>query len=84
MYFAEDLASTMLATTLGLEFDPDKTLHHHEVPMHGYEIHHGRVVRSTEDDWLGVGIRFRPQNSPVLAGKRHRDDAGTAARSGIA
>jgi adenosylcobyric acid synthase len=40
-----------------IEFDPDKTLHHHEVPMHGYEIHHGRVVRSTEDDWLGVGIR---------------------------
>jgi adenosylcobyric acid synthase len=25
--------------------------------LHGYEIHHGRLCRSTEDDWLGVGIR---------------------------
>jgi len=26
-------------------------------PLHGYEIHHGQVARSAEDDWLGVGIR---------------------------
>ncbi|MCP9276223.1 cobyric acid synthase [Mycolicibacterium arenosum] len=38
-------------------FDPDKTLAHWESPLHGYEIHHGRVTRSAEDDWLGVGIR---------------------------
>ena len=42
-------------------FDPDKTLklwgNHGEAPLHGYEIHHGRVERSTEADWLGVGIR---------------------------
>jgi adenosylcobyric acid synthase len=40
-----------------IEFAPDKILRHHESPMRGYEIHHGRVSRSTEDDWLGVGIR---------------------------
>ena len=38
-------------------FAPDKTLRHHDEPLHGYEIHHGQVARSTEDDWLGVGIR---------------------------
>jgi adenosylcobyric acid synthase len=26
-------------------------------PLHGYEIHHGQVARSAEDDWVGVGIR---------------------------
>jgi adenosylcobyric acid synthase len=40
-----------------IEFAPEKTLRHHEAPLHGYEIHHGGVSRSTEDDWLGVGIR---------------------------
>ncbi len=38
-------------------FAPDKTLQHHESPLHGYEIHHGQLAASTEDDWLGVGIR---------------------------
>lgn len=38
-------------------FDRDKTLAHWENPLHGYEIHHGRVTRSAEPDWLGVGIR---------------------------
>jgi adenosylcobyric acid synthase len=38
-------------------FHPDKTLAHWDTPLHGYEIHHGRVTRSAEDDWLGVGIR---------------------------
>jgi adenosylcobyric acid synthase len=40
-----------------IEFAPEKTLRHHEAPLHGYEIHHGGLRRSTEDDWLGVGIR---------------------------
>ena len=38
-------------------FGQDKTLRRHEVPLHGYEIHHGQVSRSADDDWLGVGIR---------------------------
>lgn len=38
-------------------FAPDKTLQHHEGPLHGYEIHHGQLAASTEDDWFGVGIR---------------------------
>ncbi|MGZ8746047.1 MAG: cobyric acid synthase [Mycobacterium sp.] len=40
-----------------IEFAPEKTLRHHEAPLHGYEIHHGGLSRSTEDGWLGVGIR---------------------------
>jgi adenosylcobyric acid synthase len=39
-----------------VEFESDKTLRHHEAPMHGYEIHHGRLTLSTEDDWLVFGI----------------------------
>jgi adenosylcobyric acid synthase len=38
-------------------FAPDKTLRRHEVPLHGYEIHHGQLSRSVDDDWLGVGLR---------------------------
>jgi adenosylcobyric acid synthase len=38
-------------------FVPDKTLRRHEVPLHGYEIHHGQVSRSVDDDWLGIGLR---------------------------
>jgi adenosylcobyric acid synthase len=42
-------------------FDADKTLRvwrgEGPTPLRGYEIHHGRVVRHDEDDWLGVGIR---------------------------
>nr|WP_268778103.1 cobyric acid synthase [Mycolicibacterium malmesburyense] len=38
-------------------FAPDKTLCRHEEPLSGYEIHHGQVGRSAEDQWLGVGLR---------------------------
>lgn len=38
-------------------FAQEKTLRRHETPLHGYEIHHGQVARSAEDDWLGVGTR---------------------------
>jgi adenosylcobyric acid synthase len=38
-------------------FAQDKTLRPHQHPLHGYEIHHGQVTRSTEEDWLGVGVR---------------------------
>ena len=40
-----------------IEFDADKTLKHWDTPLYGYEIHHGRVARCAEPDWLGVGIR---------------------------
>lgn len=33
-----------------------KTLRRHEDPLCGYEIHHGQVSRSTEQQWLGSGI----------------------------
>ncbi|MGV0850975.1 cobyric acid synthase [Mycolicibacterium phlei] len=38
-------------------FAADKTLRRHLDPLSGYEIHHGQVARSTEADWLGVGLR---------------------------
>jgi len=38
-------------------FDAQKTLKRWDAPLRGYEIHHGRVVRNTEADWLGVGLR---------------------------
>jgi adenosylcobyric acid synthase len=38
-------------------FAPEKTLRRHDTPLDGYEIHHGQVSRSADDDWLGVGIR---------------------------
>jgi adenosylcobyric acid synthase len=42
-------------------FDAEKTLKlwggHGPIPLRGYEIHHGRVARSAEQDWLGVGLR---------------------------
>jgi adenosylcobyric acid synthase len=38
-------------------FTPDKTLRHRDTPLHGYEIHHGQIMRCAGDDWLGVGIR---------------------------
>ncbi len=38
-------------------FAPDKTLRHHGTGLRGYEIHHGQLARSAEDDWFGVGIR---------------------------
>jgi adenosylcobyric acid synthase len=41
-------------------FAPAKTLRLHEGALRGYEIHHGRLSRCTEDDWLGVGIRRGP------------------------
>jgi adenosylcobyric acid synthase len=39
-----------------IEFGADKVLRHHEAPLRGYEIHHGRLTRSTEDDWCDSGI----------------------------
>ncbi|KUI26791.1 cobyric acid synthase [Mycobacterium sp. GA-2829] len=40
-----------------IAFAAEKTLRHWETPLSGYEIHHGRVVRSGADDWAGVGLR---------------------------
>jgi adenosylcobyric acid synthase len=38
-----------------VEFAPDKVLRTWEAPLHGYEIHHGRVVRSAADTWFAAG-----------------------------
>jgi adenosylcobyric acid synthase len=42
-------------------FEPDKTLRAWDLPLRGYEIHHGQIARTAEGDWLGsdpsIGIR---------------------------
>ncbi|OBB74113.1 cobyric acid synthase [Mycobacterium sp. 852014-52144_SCH5372336] len=38
-------------------FASEKTLLRHEEPLSGYEIHHGQIGRSAEEQWLGVGLR---------------------------
>ncbi len=61
----DDPVESRAGTTSGLGlldadivFAPDKTLCHHEFPLHGYEIHHGRLTRCADSDWLGgVGVR---------------------------
>ena len=40
-----------------IEFAPDKTLRHHDAPLHGYEIHHGRLAARPKTTGCGVGIR---------------------------
>jgi adenosylcobyric acid synthase len=40
-----------------IAFAADKTLRAWDLPLCGYEIHHGFLTRSAEDDWLGVGLR---------------------------
>lgn len=40
-----------------IAFAPAKTLRLATEPLSGYEIHHGQVTRSSEQDWAGVGIR---------------------------
>ncbi len=40
-----------------IEFAPEKTLRHHEAPCTATRFTMVRLSRSTEDDWLGVGIR---------------------------
>ncbi|WP_197373689.1 cobyric acid synthase [Mycolicibacterium baixiangningiae] len=40
-----------------IAFAAEKTLRHWTTPLHGYEIHHGQVVRADADDWAGIGVR---------------------------
>lgn len=59
-------------------FDTQKTLRHWETPLHGYEIHHGQVARSGDDDWLGVGIRRGPVYGTHWHGLLDNDDVRRA------
>ena len=42
---------------IDVEFKSAKTLKYWEKPFFGYEIHHGKITRTTADDWLGIGFR---------------------------
>ncbi|EKF24018.1 cobyric acid synthase CobQ [Mycolicibacterium hassiacum DSM 44199] len=60
----EDAVESRAGTVSGLglldadiAFGETKILRHHETPWHGYEIHHGRLIRAAADDWCGVGLR---------------------------
>ena len=64
-------------------FAPDKTLRRHEAPLHGYEIHHGQVSRSVDDDWLGVGSAAgRGLRHALARPVRQRRGAASLARRG--
>jgi arginine decarboxylase len=54
--YAEDLAASMLATTLGLEFDPDKAWDERkqEYKMSGYIVRTQSVVQTAQGDKNGL------------------------------
>ncbi len=58
----DDTVESRSGTVAGLglldadvEFAPDKELRRWDAPLTGYEIHHGQVVRCTEDGWFSAG-----------------------------
>jgi adenosylcobyric acid synthase len=55
-------------------FDPTKVLRHWDVPLRGYEIHHGRVSRHADDSWLDVGLRRGPVYGTHWHGLLDNDD----------
>ncbi|MGH3643250.1 MAG: cobyric acid synthase [Mycobacterium sp.] len=55
-------------------FEPAKVLRHWDVPLRGYEIHHGRVSRHTDDSWLDVGLRRGPVYGTHWHGLLDNDD----------
>jgi adenosylcobyric acid synthase len=54
-----------------IEFAADKVLLRHEVPLRGYEIHNGRLARSTEDDWRDSGTSLGIRRDAVYGTHRH-------------
>ncbi|MDT5081235.1 MAG: adenosylcobyric acid synthase [Mycobacterium sp.] len=54
-----------------IAFDAEKTLKLWDAPLHGYEIHHGQVVRSTETDWLGSGAPIGIRRGAVFGTHWH-------------
>jgi adenosylcobyric acid synthase len=75
-----------------IEFALVKTLRRWELPLSGYEIHHGQVTRSAEADWSGVGLArdglFGTHWHGLFDNNRFRRDwltaaAATAGRQGF-
>ncbi|MCV7022357.1 cobyric acid synthase [Mycolicibacterium novocastrense] len=73
-------------------FAAEKTVRRHEEALSGYEIHHGQIVRSTEEQWLGVGLRREAVYGTHWHGVLDNDDvrrswlvevAAAAGRSGF-
>jgi adenosylcobyric acid synthase len=66
-----------------IEFAATKTLCHWETPLSGYEIHHGQVRRSAEENWGHVGLvrghRFGTHWHGLLDNNVFRRDWLTAA-----
>ena len=70
-----DAFADATGTAADIVFEPAKTLRHHDAPLRGYEIHHGQLARSGEDDWLGVGIRRAEVYGTHWHGLLDNDDA---------
>jgi adenosylcobyric acid synthase len=75
-----------------IEFASEKTLRRWELPLSGYEIHHGQVTRSAEADWSGIGLArdslFGTHWHGLFDNNRFRRDwltaaAATAGRQGF-
>jgi adenosylcobyric acid synthase len=54
-----------------IAFAAEKTLELWDAPLHGYEIHHGQVVRNTETDWLGSGAPIGIRRGAVFGTHWH-------------
>ncbi|MCV7223216.1 cobyric acid synthase [Mycolicibacterium elephantis] len=54
-----------------IEFAADKTLRHHDSPLHGYEIHHGQLTRCADDDWVAGETRVGVRHATVFGTHWH-------------
>jgi adenosylcobyric acid synthase len=54
-----------------IAFAPAKTLRQWETPLRGYEIHHGLLACSAEQDWLCSGVAVGLRRGPVFGTHWH-------------
>jgi adenosylcobyric acid synthase len=54
-----------------IAFAPAKTLRQWETPLRGYEIHHGFLARSAEQDWHCSGVAVGLRRGPVFGTHWH-------------
>jgi len=52
-------------------FASEKTLRHWDAPLRGYEIHHGQLARSAEEDWFDSGVAVGLRRGAVFGTHWH-------------